>query len=117
MDEYKVEFKGPGLDYYDKDGKPMTMEEWGDKHSNFEYKLVARDDLGYATVSTVWLGLDHGFTPGAPPVIFETMIFTEDEDSDYSDWQDRYCTEAEALKGHERALKLVMPLITHDHQD
>ena len=51
---------------------------------------------GEVVVSTVWLGLDHGWMEG-PPVIFETMVFggrfTED--------MDRYRTLAEAKAGHE----------------
>lgn len=26
-------------------------------------------------VSTVFLGLDHSWTPGGPPLVFETMVF------------------------------------------
>ena len=52
-----------------------------------------------ADISTVFLGLDHGWS-GGPPVVFETMIFGGPEDQ----FQERYCTWAEAESGHKRAV-------------
>jgi hypothetical protein len=57
------------------------------------------DDEPMATVSTVWLGINHAFF-GGPPVIFETMIFG----GEYDQCQMRYCTEADAVDGHERTM-------------
>lgn len=51
-----------------------------------------------ANISTVWLGIDHGFTREGPPVIFETVVFPED--SMLEDACARYCTETEAKYGH-----------------
>jgi hypothetical protein len=53
-------------------------------------------------VSTVFLGIDHGWSPDEPPVVFETMIFGGPE----SEYQERYSTEAEAIEGHEKALQI-----------
>lgn len=37
---------------------------------------VAFDDLGSGlSVSTVFIGIDHNFLRGGPPLIFETMVF------------------------------------------
>jgi hypothetical protein len=47
-------------------------------------------------VSTVFLGLDHGFMPGAPPIVFETMVFPE------CDICERYTTWDQALAGHDQ---------------
>lgn len=55
-----------------------------------------------ARVSTVWLGLDHGFG-NAKPLIFETMVFDRHGHDVY---QARYSTEEEARIGHERAFFL-----------
>ncbi len=52
-------------------------------------------------VSTVFLGLDHGWCDG-PPVLFETMIFGGEHDQDY---QERCCTWAEAEAMHKKAVK------------
>lgn len=69
-------------------------------------RRVRRDTLPDGTwVSTVFLGLDHGFDPDGPPILFETMIFdSEDATSSDIDYQDRCSTWDEALKMHEHAL-------------
>lgn len=54
-------------------------------------------------VSTVFLGLDHGWSMvPQPPVLFETMIFGGPLD----DEQWRYCTKEEAIQGHRRAVAM-----------
>lgn len=53
------------------------------------------------TVSTVFLGLDHGFGGGVP-ILFETMIFGGKHDERMF----RYATWAEAERGHWQACKL-----------
>jgi hypothetical protein len=85
--------------YFDRQGKPMDLTQW---LASFESgdRIVAADDVGEATVSTVWLGLNHSFTDG-PPLIFETMVFGGEHDQD----QERYSTEAEALAGHRRIVE------------
>jgi len=47
-------------------------------------------------VSTVFMGLDHRFFGDGEPVLFETMIFGGPLDQE----QYRYCTWAEAERGH-----------------
>lgn len=85
--------------YYDRAGNPVSSAlEWAKLFDgNPDYRRVARDVLPNGiVVSTVWLGLDHGFGSGAP-LIFETMVFAGgDDDSDC----ERYSTEAEARAGH-----------------
>ena len=53
-------------------------------------------------VSTVFLGIDHGFDPGAP-LLFETMVFGGGHDC----LTRRYTTRAEALRGHQAVCRLV----------
>ena len=90
--------------YYDKQGNPITMEEWARLSSDMEYRRVAETTGCGKWVSTVWLGLNHSHG-GGPPLIFETMVFDVDKDGEIN-WSeidaDRYSTEEEALKGHER---------------
>lgn len=83
--------------YFDRDGKPLDSGLWSLKLTDEAYQRVALDDVGGVTVSTVWLGLDHQFRPGGPPLIFETMGFGV---AGADDIQRRYSTEAEALAGH-----------------
>lgn len=91
--------------YYDKDGTPISdVMTWGLKLQDPEYKRVAKDTLDDGRmVSTVWLGLDHGWGDG-PPLIFETMVFSS-KDSFDDQYMERYATEAEALAGHQRIVQ------------
>lgn len=47
----------------------------------------------------MWLGMNHTFGD-ATPLIFETMVFPEDDWGEID--MERYSTEAEAIKGHAR---------------
>lgn len=67
------------MDYYDRDGKPITIMEWSRLFQDREYAVIARleedrDDGTHILISTTWLGLNHQWGDG-PPLIFETMIF------------------------------------------
>lgn len=84
-------------DYFNKQGDPITMQEYVSLEEIEGYKQVAYDELDNGThISTVWLGFDHGYGPGGP-IIFETLVAN-------SEWEEqemyRYCTEEEALKHH-----------------
>lgn len=83
--------------WYDRQGNSLNGDyEIIEKYlTDMDYKIVAKDDVGDTTVSTVWLGLDHAFG-GGPPVIFETLLFGGDYDGEM--W--RYQTEDQALKNH-----------------
>lgn len=59
-------------------------------------------------VSTVFLGLDHNFCLGGPPVLWETMIFGGEHDQ----YQERYQTREQAERGHRRAVALVKGMVS-----
>jgi hypothetical protein len=59
-------------------------------------RTVARTDIGNATVSTVFLCFDHGIE--GIPILFETMVLTEDGFQE--DILRRYYGWDEALAGH-----------------
>ncbi len=92
------------IEVYDKQGNPITSEEWGRiLQDDPAYKRVAETTLpNKVRVSTVWLGLNHGWEPGEK-LIFETMVFRDGS----SDECERYSTLEEALEGHERMVKKV----------
>jgi hypothetical protein len=79
-------------------------------------RQVARDHFGgsfvcgvqvpQVTVSTIFLGLDHGFG-NQRPVLFETMIFGDPFDQEMS----RYCTWEEAEIGHKASCERVKSAI------
>lgn len=107
--------------YYGMDGEPLS---WGEALKLYEdgfndTRRVAYTERFDVTISTVLLVIDHSFGRGAP-VIFETMIFTRDAPwwaylwfglrginiRDLDQYQDRYCSKAQALRGHARACAL-----------
>jgi len=97
------------MDYYDRDGQPITMERWARLHANMDYQRVAEDyvpDESGLRVSTIWLGLNHNFAPGEPPLaIFETRIFAARHSAgEAGDYLERYATVEAARAGHDRAV-------------
>lgn len=93
-------------DYFKLEGKePVQVTdclEWARWFENFDGRVVARDDLHDAVVSTVFLGLNHQFGDG-PPLIFETLVFGGPIDGQMS----RYSTWDEAAAGHIAMMGLV----------
>lgn len=84
-------------DYFDRKGKRISLEEhlplFGDK----DYQVLRQTRLRNGTlISTVWLGLAHGYDPTGP-LIFETMVF---DDPDNEELQYRYASEEQALEHH-----------------
>lgn len=106
--------------YFDRQGKPMTMDEWARRHADRDYMIVAQHWVRGWMVSTVWLGIDHGHGFSKLPVIFETMVFppgdeTRDDEGIMSEqYQERYSTEQAAQAGHDRALAWVREKLGDD---
>lgn len=100
---------GLRLVYYNRRGEPISLAEFAELHDDFERNMrVARTNTHRHHISTVLLGMDHNWGVGGKPLIFETMIFCRHEPECWmNEWQKRYCTEEEALEGHERAVSLV----------
>lgn len=94
--------------YFDREGKPIRLEEWADHMEDADYRRIGQTQVGEWRVSTVWIGLNGGF--GVVPVgIFETAVFrvsngTRDDRDEISK---RYSTEAEALLGHDAVVAIV----------
>jgi len=96
--------------YYNRDGTKIgeSLNEMtqGDREkiieiNNRKVKETTLKDGKW--VSTVFLGIDHGFGEGKP-LIFETMVFPKK--GDYGDlYYERYSTEEEAIKGHDKIVK------------
>lgn len=88
--------------------------EWAHEFEKFENRTVAQDDVDGRLVSTVFLGLDHDHSFGGPPVLFETMVFSNEtktlrwgtHEREYHEELDqrRYCTWAQAVAGHAEML-------------
>ena len=59
--------------------QPVACDDlvvWGLWHKKAD-RHVAREERDGILVSTVFLGLDHGYS-GGPPMLFETMVFDSD---------------------------------------
>lgn len=81
----------------DKNVVPVSdVKEWAKLFENEGARRVASTSMKSVWVSTVFLGLDHSFGEG-PPLLFETMVFGEDENENETH---RYSTWAEAEQGH-----------------
>lgn len=77
---------------------PCTYLEWA---VNFEKTYrIGSDMIEGAHVSTVFIGLNHGY--GGRPLWFETMVFGLVMHDKSAQLQERYETLAEAKAGHER---------------
>lgn len=79
-------------------GEPVPCSDvllWG---AWFEQanRAIAQEHVGPVAISTIFLGLDHGFDDDAPPILFESMIFG----GPLSGSQQRYASRAEAIVGH-----------------
>lgn len=101
--------------FFDRDGNPTSLWVWAALRDKPTYMRVARTTIASAAdvahaydVSTVWLGIDHGFGIG-PPVIFETMVFG-DTMGDLA--CERYITEAAARRGHDQMVREVLATVT-----
>lgn len=91
--------------YFDKNGKPITLERWAKLLEDPTYKIIKQEVLPNGMfVSTVWLGLNHSFFENISPLMFETMVFQKKGEWDEKDMQ-RYATLAKAKKGHKELVK------------
>ncbi len=76
------------------------IEKWG-MWMMLDRAQVGETTVGEMWVSTVFLGIDHGFMHIGPPVLFETMVFLGHESISC----DRYCTWEEAEAGHAKVVQ------------
>lgn len=82
--------------------RPVSVDEWSRwSLERRDEKRIALNQVGDVEVSTVFLGLDHGWGDG-PPVVFETMTFGGGEAT--NEWQWRYTTRAAAQAGHDKVV-------------
>jgi len=90
-----------------KNAVPCSCDEWGDQIQEMtrtRTKHVNQETVGDYWISTVWLGLEHGYNKNRP-LIFETMI--KHKSKKWLDYQARYSTWKEAEEGHKQAVEWV----------
>lgn len=93
-------------DFYilnDKTPVPCSSIEWAMwvEQDPINYRRIAWDEVGEIQVSTVFLGMNHGYH--GQVLLFETMVFG----GEMNEYQERYETYDEALEGHANVLKQV----------
>jgi hypothetical protein len=93
----------------DEAGKPVPAEDtiawarWIEQ--NPKARRVGDDTVGPYRVSTIFLGLDHGFGESDVSVLWETMIFAVGTNVDNFMW--RYTSLDTAKAGHAKAVELL----------
>lgn len=89
--------------YYDLAGRLIDDIEAAKLLADADARRVALDRTSVrgqpVEVSTVFLVLDHGYSPG-PPVLWETLIFGGPDNG----YAERYTSEDSARAGHELIL-------------
>jgi hypothetical protein len=97
-----------GGNYYKLDDKHNVIECTRDEYITLfgddKNRRVAKTTIGNVEVSTVFLGLDHGFSQHDVPIVFETMVFNGPFDGD----MERYATWQQAVDGHVAMVNKVM---------
>lgn len=95
--------------YYDRNGDLISSAQWGVYFQDKDYQVLRQEtiELGdvQVLISTVWLGMDHNFSGEGPPLIFETMVFNEEQPC-Y-----RWASEEEALQEHEKLVTEIKLLV------
>lgn len=93
-----------------------ALIKWGQWMETVD-RIVTRTETEHCLVSTVFLGIDHGY--GGKPLLFETMAFwqggrpgVEVADNDGCTIFERYATWDEAEAGHARAVTVARELET-----
>jgi hypothetical protein len=75
----------------------LIWAQWLEDDKNRRH--VGSDQIGQLWVSTVFMGLDHNWSDDGEPILFETMIFTDDKEMHDLHCR-RYSTMEEAERGH-----------------
>lgn len=96
-----------GLEYRDKEGRPIPLLLWAALFEDDEYRIVAETRVNMYRVSTCWFGHELGMPlADRAPLIFESMVFGPETRGHAYDCR-RYATEAQAKAGHEELVTLI----------
>ena len=88
---------------------PCTQQECfyqREEMNNNNTKQVARDEAKGKIISTVWLGINHNPDLKGKPLIFETLVF-EEENNVIEIYAQYYSTWTEAKEGHQETVRLM----------
>jgi hypothetical protein len=91
--------------FYDKEANLISSYDYEKLFKDKEYSLIEEDKVGDCLISTSWVGIDLRKKQGVgrKPIIFETCIYS----GIYVGKRWTYCTEEEALAGHEQIYEAI----------
>ena len=89
--------------------KKVDLMTWAKWFKSSQDRIIGKDIIKGIRVSTVFLGIDHGFGLGKP-ILFETIIFGSNLKK-LQGYQERYHTLQEAEKGHKDAIEFVNSIL------
>jgi hypothetical protein len=90
--------------FYDREGKEISDEEGLARRMREGERRIDQTEIDDFRISTVFLGMGSGSREGKP-LIYETMIFGDDEIlEEKGGYRRLYATEEEARTGHEEAI-------------
>lgn len=108
MDHYLLGPDGETPERFDIGANLEHVGEWARRWE--PQRHLAEDPLPCGgRVSTIFLGLDHGFWGNGPPVLFETMAFDATGDAVF---QHRETTKRRALKTHAQVIAHVLAKVS-----
>ena len=88
----------------DADNRPVPTDDvrtWGEMFGSDQRFVDYTEITSAVTVSTIFMGIDHRMGGEGPPLLFETMVFTNgdgDETHRYSSWDDAKTGHAALVK-------------------
>jgi hypothetical protein len=91
----------------DENDNPVGEDDpsaWADFMRDERRRLVAHDEAGKWTVSTVFMGLDHDVVGNGPPVLWKTMVFGPQPWGGFSCW---YTNRWKAISQHDQLAEAV----------
>lgn len=97
----------------DEQGNPVqatSLRQWGEWMEKREERIVKQEHIGGYFVSTVFLGLDQRYWGEGPPILWETMVFSESNtkiDRPYDRSQYRYASREDAIAGHRKIVQML----------
>lgn len=82
------------------DWKGNKLNQWESNLLHIFERHICNDYIEEYHISTVWLGFNHGWF--GKILLFETMVFCNDENNEWHEYQERYETLEEAQVGHKK---------------
>ena len=106
----------PSLNFIDKYGKTISLDEWSKLVEDKEYRIVKQDHVGKYFISTIWNGMNTWEGHYLETALFDKSLKQKSQFGDHEistlimEW--RYPTIEWAIKGHQRIVESMSDLST-----